>query len=136
MEKLSWTIHRARDAPVRTAVVVVFVVAFLAFALWYFGVLLTLVAVLVLFVATHTYFLPITYTFGPDGVTVNKRLFSHTYPWDQFRRYFRTTGGIVLSPFSRRTFLDNFRGIHLLLPRDPEEQVDYLERRFNPSHDS
>jgi len=130
MEELTWTVHRAREAPARTAVTASFVVALLAFAALYFGILLALVAALVLFTSLHTYFLPVTYTLGPAGVTVNKRIFTHTYPWDQFRRWFRTTGGVVLSPFSRRTFLDHFRGVHLLLPPDPAAQLAWLERRF------
>ncbi len=106
------------------------VAVFLVFTFWYFGPLLALVALLVLALALHTYFLPITYTFSSEGVTVDKRVFKYTYPWDQFRRYFRTTGGLVLSPFSRRTFLDSFRGVHLLLPCDPGPVLDYLKRRF------
>jgi hypothetical protein len=116
----------------KTAVVCTAIGVFLAFTLWYFGILLALVALLVLFAALHTYFLPIRYTFARDGITVDKRIFSHTYPWDQFRAYFRTSGGVVISPFSRRTFLDNFRGVHLLLPEDPTVVLNYLEHRFPP----
>lgn len=94
-----------------------------------------MVAVIVLFAALHTYFLPITFTFDKDGVTVDKRLFSYKYPWSRFRRYFRTTGGVVLSPFARRTFLDNFRGVHLLLPQDPGQILAYLEEHFTQTQD-
>jgi len=89
-----------------------------------------MVALVVLFAATHTYFLPITYCLSNNGVTVNKRIFTYTYEWSRFRRYFRTSGGIVLSPFSRHNFLDNFRGVHLLLPPDDQDIVAYLEKRF------
>ena len=116
----------------RTTVAGIALAVFLAFTLWFFGILLALVALLVLFLALHTYFLPIRYTLARDGVTVDKRIFSHTYPWDQFRAYFRTSGGVVISPFSRRTFLDNFRGVHLLLPEDPAEVISYLDHRFPP----
>ncbi len=128
--RINWRVHRAREAPVRTAIAAVFVTAFLVFSLWYFGPLLALAALLVLAVALHTYFLPISYTLDSSGITVDKRAFKHTYPWEQFRRFFRTTGGVVISPFSRRTFLDTFRGVHLLLPEDPGPVLDYLERRF------
>ncbi len=103
---------------------------FLLFTLFTLGPVLTLVALVVLFAATHTYFLPITYHLSPNGVTVDKRIFTYTYEWSRFRRYFRTSGGIVLSPFSRHNFLDNFRGVHLLLPSDDEAIVACLEKRF------
>ncbi len=131
-EPLIWTVHRAKEAPVKTALVSFLLLCVVALGWWYAGPLLALVAVFVLFISLHTYFLPITYTFGDKGVTVDKRVFTHTYEWKMFRRWFRTTGGIVLSPFSRRTFLDNFRGVHLLLPADPAPVVARLEQQFAP----
>jgi hypothetical protein len=35
-----------------------------------------------------------------------------------------------VSPFAAWTYLDNFRGIHLLLPRDPKPVLDYLAQRL------
>ncbi|UCG42163.1 MAG: hypothetical protein JSU73_09805 [candidate division WOR-3 bacterium] len=130
LPKVSWSVFRARENVAKTVLVGIAIAVFLTFTLWYFGILLALVALLVLFVALHTYFLPIRYTLAEDGIILDKRIFSHTYPWDQFRAYFRTSGGIVISPFSRRTFLDSFRGVHLLLPEDPTEILTYLGHRF------
>ncbi|MEO0080643.1 MAG: hypothetical protein ABIK44_08225 [candidate division WOR-3 bacterium] len=127
---MSWTVHRARETPGRTIAVGIFILAFLVFVYLTFELLLTLVALLVLSVALHTYFLPITYTFDDAGVTIDKRIFRHSYSWERFRRFFRTSGGIVLSPFEKHGFLDNFRGVHLLLPADPGPVIAYLERHF------
>jgi hypothetical protein len=127
---LEWRVHRAQESPVRTVIALAVVAAFLVFAFWYFGPLLGLVAVAALAAALHSYFLPIRYRFDAEGIHVDKRAFKYSYEWDQFRRWFRTTGGVVVSPFSRRTFLDNFRGVHLLLPRDPGPVLDYLERKL------
>jgi hypothetical protein len=104
--------------------------------------------VVVLFLALNTYFLPVTYTLTDKGIEVDKRLFTARYEWKQFRRWIRTSGGIVISPFSRKNYLDNFRGVHLLLPADAgkvrmtnfecrmsvrtEDIVAYLEKRFAP----
>jgi hypothetical protein len=129
-EPLEWRVHRARETPVRTVIALLLIAGFLVFAFRYFGPLLGLVALAALAAALHSYFLPIRYRFDADGIQVDKRAFKYSYEWDQFRRWFRTTGGVVLSPFSRRTFLDNFRGVHLLLPRDPEPVLDWLERRL------
>jgi len=131
-DKVAWTVHRAGEARVKATLVGVLLLAVVAFGWWYAGPLLALVAVVVLFASLHTFFLPITYTMDKEGVTVDKRLFRYTYPWDRFRRWFRTTGGVVVSPFSRRTFLDNFRGVHLLLPDEPGPVIAFLERHFAP----
>ena len=148
VEPLSWTVHRARETPARTAIAVIFILGFVAFSWAVFGPMLGILAVVVLFLALNTYFLPVTYTFTDKGIEVDKRLFSARYEWKQFRRWFRTSGGIVISPFSRRNYLDNFRGVHLLLPTDAgkarmanfecrmsvrtEDIVAYLEKRFAP----
>jgi hypothetical protein len=147
-EPLSWTVHRAKETPARTVVASVFILAFVAFSWALFGPMLGILAMVVLFLALNTYFLPITYTFTDKGIEVDKRLFTARYEWKQFRRWFRTSGGIVISPFSRKNYLDNFRGVHLLLPADPgkarmskveyrmsartEDLVAYLEKRFAP----
>jgi len=147
-ESLSWTVHRAKETPARTVVASIFILAFVAFSSVVFGPLLGILAVVVLFLALNTYFLPITYTLTDKGIEVDKRLFTARYEWRQFRRWFRTTGGVVISPFSRKNYLDNFRGVHLLLPADAsktrmssvecrmsvrtEDVVAYLEKRFAP----
>jgi hypothetical protein len=147
-EPLSWTVHRAREAPAKTLVASVFILAFVAFSWFVFGPVLGFLAVVVLFLALNTFFLPITYTFTDKGIEVDKRLLTTRYEWKQFRRWFRTTGGIVISPFSRRNYLDNFRGVHLLLPADGDETgssefearavvrtediTAHLEKRFAP----
>lgn len=119
----------------RALLVGLFIVAFLVFTLRAFGPLLFVVAAVVLFAATHTFYLPVSYTLSPDGVTVDKRVFSYTYEWTRFRRFFRTSGGVVLSPFQRHNFLDNFRGVHLLLPENPAPILDYLKRRLCSTDD-
>jgi hypothetical protein len=129
---LTWTVHRAREEPGKTAIVLAFIGMFLVFSGVFFGPVLALIAALVLFVALNTYFLPVTVAFSDAGVDIDKRLFRTHYDWKQFRRWIRTSGGIVLSPFSRRNYLDNFRGVHLLLPPDPTPVIASLEKRFAP----
>ncbi|MGQ9678316.1 MAG: hypothetical protein ACUVUD_03445 [bacterium] len=134
-ERISWTVHRAKEMPVRALLVGLFIFAFLVFTLLAFGILLFVVAVVVLFAATHTFYLPVTYALSPEGVTVDKVIFSYTYEWARFRRFFRTSGGVVLSPFQQHNFLDNFRGVHLLLPENPTPIFEYLERRLGSTSD-
>jgi hypothetical protein len=130
--ELSWTIHRARETPAKTALAIGFITAFTVFTFWVFGPALALLSLVVFFAALNSYFLPVTFRFTDAGIIVDKRVYKVNYKWEQFRRWFRTSGGIVLSPFSRKTFLDNFRGVHLLLPRDPSAIIAYLDRRFAP----
>jgi hypothetical protein len=128
-EPLRWTVHRARETPVKTVVVSIFILAFVGFSWAVFGPMLGMLAVAVLFLALNTYFLPVTYRFNDRGIDVDKRVFTTRYEWKQFRRWVRTSGGIVISPFSHRSFLDNFRGVHLMLPAE-ERRATSDERRM------
>lgn len=133
-EPLSWTVHRAKETPAKTVVASVFILAFVGFTLVVFGPVLAALAVIVLFLALNTYYLPVTYTFTDKGIEVGKRLFTARYEWKQFRRWFRTSGGIVISPFSKRSYLDNFRGVHLLLPADAgKARMSKVEGRMSDS---
>ncbi len=134
-QSLSWTVHRARETPLKTLLAVLFVLSFLGFVVVFFEPVLALVGAIVLLLALNSYFLPVTFTFHQRGLTVDKRLFKAEYQWSQFRRWLRTSGGIVLSPFSQPSWLDNFRGVHLLLPEDDSAIVDWLQRQFAPPAD-
>ncbi|MEO0005400.1 MAG: hypothetical protein ABIK49_05310 [candidate division WOR-3 bacterium] len=129
-EGISWSVHRARESPIKTVFALLFLIIFTVFTFFSLGLALALVAVVVLGAATHTYFLPISYRLDAKGVTVDKRIFQYTYEWGRFRRFFHTRGGVVLSPFAQRNFLDNFRGVHLLLPRDAGEVIEFLKSRL------
>jgi len=130
LRPLSWRIFRAQETPVRTLFVTLFVIAVIVIALWYYGPIMGLVSLLVLFLALNSYYLPTTYTLDQKGITTDKLLFHYTRGWNEFRSYVRTSGGVVVSPFRNWTYLDNFRGIHILLPRDPKPVFDYLAQRL------
>ena len=132
MEDLVWTIHRAKETPGKTWLSLAFITVFVFFTAWTLGPLLAVLALAVFFAALNSYFLPVTYKFTAKGIEIDKRVYTARYEWKQFRRWFQTTGGIVISPFSKKNYLDNFRGVHLLLPADPKPIVEYLEKRFAP----
>ncbi|MEN9978895.1 MAG: hypothetical protein ABIK38_00925 [candidate division WOR-3 bacterium] len=135
-QEISWQVHRAREQPGKTVLIGSFILLFLLFTFFSFGPALMLVALIVLSIATHTYFLPITYKMNARGITIDKKIFCYSYEWSRFRRFFLTSGGVVLSPFSRKNFLDNFRGVHLLLPANPARVLKYLESRFPDSENN
>ncbi|MGQ9708048.1 MAG: hypothetical protein ACUVUR_04155 [bacterium] len=130
MGEISWVVHRAREKPIKTVIVALVMLLFIILTFFSLGAGLAVVALLVLGVATHSYFLPVYYRLDEQGVTVDKRIFKYRYEWQRFRRFFLTENGVVLSPFDRPSFLDNFRGVHLLLPIDRTAIVNYLKGRL------
>jgi hypothetical protein len=124
-------VFRAKETPTRTILVSLFILAILVFvALVYREPLMVFLAILVFALALNSYYLPTRYTLDADGVTIDKYIYHYSRRWSDFRSFVRTTGGLVLSPFSNWTYLDNFRGIHLLLPKDPAPVLKYLAGRL------
>jgi len=131
MNEISWTIHKAKETPIKTLIVSFFLLAVLLFFLFFYGLLWTLIAILVFFISLNNYFLPIYYTLTEKSIIIDKKIFKFQREWKDFRRYYLTSNGIVLSPFSKKNFLDNFRGLHLLLPKEKDAIINFIKNRFS-----
>jgi hypothetical protein len=134
MEEISWTVHLAKEHPRKTIWVLIFLLFCSGVFILLYGVLLTVVAWMFLFITLNSYFLPTKYILTEKEVIVDKKIVTNRLPWTHFRRYDVTTNGIVLSPFSRRNFLDNFRGVHLILPKTNQEEIlAFIKRKLDKS---
>jgi hypothetical protein len=120
---ISWQTHKAKETPKKTLFVLIFIIVFAVFLIIFYGLFWALLALIILFLSLNAYFLPTTYTLTDNGIIIDKKLFSNKLEWSRFRKYYMTTNGIVLSPFTQKSFLDNFRGVHLLLPKQHSEEI-------------
>lgn len=102
----------------------------------FYGLPWTILALVVLFTSLNAYFLPTTYILTDTEIIIDKKLFKNNLEWSRFRKYYITTTGIVLSPFTKRNFLDNFRGVHLLLPNEnAEEIINFIKNKLDKEDD-
>ncbi|MEO0083027.1 MAG: hypothetical protein ABIK33_01380 [candidate division WOR-3 bacterium] len=130
---ISWQVHRAKETPKKTLMVLLILGVFIIFLIIFYGLFWALFAAIVLFASLNAYFLPTTYTLTDNEIIVDKGLFKNKLEWARFRKYYLTTNGIVLSPFAKRNFLDNFRGIHLLLPKENTEPIiNFIKNKLEP----
>ena len=128
---ISWKIHKAKENPTKTLIATAFLLFIILFFLFFYGLLWAAIAILVFFISLNSYYLPITYTLTERVVIIDKKVFKYQREWQIFRKYYLTGNGLILSPFSRRNFLDNFRGLHLLLPNDKDEIIKFIENRLS-----
>jgi hypothetical protein len=109
---ITWRCHPARRQPGKAALVLAFhVVVFVLIAQytasWPFALLLTLVLLLSL----SAFFFPTTYFLSQQGIRVKTLITSFERPWTTYRSYWPDRNGVLLSPFPRRSRLENFRGL-------------------------
>lgn len=129
-EEFKWERFPAREHLGRTIGASAFILAFLALVYFAYGLFWTGFAGLVLFLSLHTYFIPQRYRLDREKVEVDHIIYRMERPWQEFRSFYPTRNGVVLSPFRRRNFLDHFRGLHLLLPHDREQILKFIERQI------
>ncbi len=129
-EKISWQVFPAREYPKKTVGAAVFLVALHVFIFIFYGPFWTIFALAVFFLALNSYFFPSSYILDNEGVLIVRWYSKHGRKWNEFRRVIFAKNGVVLSPFSRKTFLDNFRGIHLLLPKDRQPILEFINRKL------
>jgi hypothetical protein len=130
MNEVSWKIHKAKENPTKTIIASLFLLIVVLFFLFFYGLLWAFIAILIFCISLNGYFLPITYTMTDKAIIINKKIYKYEREWQIFRKYYLTSNGLVLSPFSKKNFLDNFRGLHLLLPRDKDEIIKFIENRL------
>lgn len=69
-----------------------------------------------------------------EGIRVKKFFMENFRKWEEFKKLLYTKNGLVLSPFLHKTYLDNFRGLHIFLPKNSvlkEEVIDFIKKRIS-----
>lgn len=129
---ISWQVYRAKETPKKTLYVSIILGLFIIFLVIFYGIFWAIFALIVLFASLNAYFLPTKYTLTDTDIIIDKKLFKNKLEWSRFRKYYITTTGIVLSPFPKHNFLDNFRGIHLLLPKENStEIIEFIKNKLD-----
>lgn len=126
---LTWRVHLARRQPLRAAAAAFFVIASAAaaYGLWLHPLAAAVTGFLVLS-AVAEFLLPISYRIGPDGVWCRSFLSLRHLAWPDVKRCYRDARGVKLSPLSRRSRLEAYRGIYLWLGDDGEAAVAAVRR--------
>jgi hypothetical protein len=132
-EKISWRVFPAKANPGKTTGVAVFLAALHVLIFIIYGLFWTLFALIVFFLALNSYFFPSDYFLDSEGILIDRGFYKNRRKWNEFRRLIHAKNGVVLSPFSKKTFLDNFRGIHLLLPKEREPILEFINRKLQKS---
>jgi hypothetical protein len=112
--EITWRVHPAAERK-GTAVLVLLLIGGLSVlsAFWMQGVYWGIFAFLVLSLSLESFFLPTRFALRPEGVGVRKLFSRAQRPWSAFRSAWFDRSGVTLSPFSRRHWLETYRGIRL-----------------------
>jgi len=128
-ETLEWVCHPLKRRPLVSVAVTLFVVV--VGVLVYLGTAsnaFTVLALVVLLASLAKFYFPTRYRLTESGfhvMTTTQKLFRE---WEMFRTFHPDKNGVLLSPFTRRTRLENFRGYYMMFESNREEVLDFVRR--------
>lgn len=132
---MKWTVHPARRNLTKTVLSALFITLFLIYVGVFYGVFWCIFGFVVLFVSLHSYFFPTSYAVDDKEVIIKNIFVTQKRKLNEFRKVYVGKNGMLLSPFRRKTFLNQFRGVFLLLPEQRTEVLEFLSARIEKTDD-
>ena len=133
---IEWRIHPFRSNWKVSVCLVLFLIALCAAIYLTFNSAIFLILAMVLLVGSSApFFFPTTYIFRDDNVTIKSSLRVFSRQWDSFKSYYPDKNGVLLSPFSSPSRLENFRGVYVKFGDNRSEVMDFVERKIGKQAD-
>lgn len=127
MNSLRWKSHPARERPLATVFVSIFILVIFYFVYTISGEpFMVVVAALIFLVSLTTFFFPTTYNVNEKKVTIKYLFTLKERNLSAFRSVFPGRRGILLSPYLGPTRLENFRGFYLRYGKNNKGEVDKI----------
>ena len=123
---MNWSVHPAKEDYKKTVLSLIFIIGFLMFVSIFYGLFWGILGFVILFVSQYSYFFPSYYEVDQDQVLIRNILITQRRRLAEFKKVYHGKNGILLSPFRRKTFLNQFRGVFLLLPKERQAIEDYV----------
>ncbi len=95
-----------------------------------FGPAWATLSVVVLVASLSRFFFPSRFSIDADGITARFPLGTKRLRWDEARRFVVDDRGGFLSTRARRSWLDAYRGVHVLFGRSRGQVVDLIRSRL------
>jgi hypothetical protein len=137
-EQLEWTIHPLRK-DIKKSLFLIILLGLVAILVYFWGaavdktnaILLTGVSVIILFSSLTKYFFPTHYVLSEEGVEMKTTFGKLTRRWVYFRSFYPDRNGIFLSPFPKKSWLENFRGVYLIFNNNAQEVTKFIRAKIN-----
>ncbi len=111
---IHWTVHLARRAPKKAAAAWALILAgALAAGVGFHSLVAGILSLLLLAASVSEFLLPVRFRLSATGIEAKGLVFRRRMAWKDVRQVRRDPLGVKLSPFSRRSRLESYRGIYL-----------------------
>jgi hypothetical protein len=129
---LEYVCHPAkRDMRVTVLATIFIIVCVVLVWLISFSLILTALAVLILFGSLGGFYFPTRYTFYDDHFEIKTTIQNLRKNWSMYRSYYPDKNGVLLSPFARPTRLENFRGQYIKFAGNRDRVMDIVRSKID-----
>ncbi len=134
---LQWRCHPALKRPWITLSVTLFLllVSLVVFYLTDSKTFTTL-ALVIMFASLAKFYFPTSYKLDNKRVTIKTSTQTLHKEWSLFRSFYPDKNGILLSPFTSPTRLENFRGLYIMFNDNRDEVIDFVRMKITPPSNS
>jgi hypothetical protein len=130
MAVLCWSVLPAARSRKKTWGLLIFLGCLLPAITLLYGLFGLFLAVLLLSLSLLPFFFRTRYEMNEDGIIVKKPYSRLRKDWSHFRSFYPDKSGVLLSPFSKPSRLENFRGVYILLGENRDEILRFVERKI------
>ena len=124
---LSWTVHLARDCPSKLIASLALVAAGSAAGYFLLGAVAAAATALVMLASVAEFVFPTKYQITTDGAACRMLFKASEIRWQNVRRYWVDDLGVKLSPLSRRSRLEAFRGVYLRFNNNQQQVIEAVK---------
>lgn len=125
--KLTWVSHPVKESIKKNIIALLGIIIILVGGfIWLYipGVLMGFVIILLTLLP---YFMPTKYSIDEHGIRVQYMFQNKLYEWKHFRSFYIDENGVLMSPFSSPSRLENFRGIYVRYGDKKKEIIELIK---------
>lgn len=131
---LRWQVHLAKEQPQRFVGVIAAAAAMALFAfVWFGSVVPALVMGMVFLGALSDFLLPVSYTLTTTHASASTLVSKRMMAWKDVKKCYLDDAGVKLSPLSRKSRLEAYRGVYLRFG-DKREEVLQAVAKLRPQN--
>lgn len=126
---LEWVCHPAkRNMKITIGVTLFLMVLLLLVWFWTYEIWFVALGALILFISLASFYFPTKYILSKESVVIQSKANRQVKSWKQYRTYYPDKNGVLLSPFTRPSRLENFRGVYIRFWNNRDEVLAYVEK--------
>ena len=129
---IKWTVYPIKSNwKVSVGLIVFLVILCVAVYFSFDSVTFLLLSAVILICSLSPFFFPTTYMLKDESVVIKSLLRTFSREWGYFKSYYPSKSGVLLSPFSLPSRLENFRGLYIRFSDNRSEVLDFIGRKID-----